>query len=174
MHPVTSDALARGALAALANAKRLLTDAQILLASGAAPTAYSLAVLAMEEASKANDWQRIAAESGDGPVVLSRKLHKDRLRPVRQGFDYLEALRELVHDPDNYEAEPDESWRQRIDGEISNDNTMKQRGFYVDVDGDLVLEPSQVSAAQAQEIVDVAAQAIAMMESLMESGGDGD
>ena len=64
MRPATRTALAGGALAALANAKRLLKDAQALLALGSAPTAYSLAVLAIEEASKANDWQRIAAESG--------------------------------------------------------------------------------------------------------------
>jgi len=156
------------ALAALANAKRLLTDAQALLAVGSAPTAYSLAVLAMEEASKANDWHRIAAESGDALVDLSQKQHKDRLRPVRQGFDYLQAFHALIHDPDGYTAESDESWRSRIEAEISNDNAMKQRGFYVDVDGDEVLEPSLISAAQAQAMVDAATKAIALMGSLME------
>jgi AbiV family abortive infection protein len=168
MRPATRTALARGALAALANAERLLTDAQALLALGSAPTAYSLAVLAMEEASKANDWQRIAAESGDTPVDLGRKQHKDRLRPVRQSFDYVQALHELVHDPDGYKAEPEESWRRRIEEEISTDNAMKQRGFYVDVDGGEVLEPSLISAAQAQAMVDDAAMAIALMESLKE------
>lgn len=160
--------MARGALAALANAKRLLTDAQALLALGSAPTAYSLAVLAMEEAAKAHDWQRIAAESGDAPVDLPRPQHKDRLRPVRQSFDLLQAFKELMQDPDGYKAEPDESWRRRIDAEISTDNVMKQRGFYVDVDGDEVLEPSLLSAAQAQAMADDAAQAIALMESLIE------
>jgi AbiV family abortive infection protein len=81
--------------AALANAGRLLTDAHALLALGSAPTAYSLPVLAMEEASKANDWHRIAAESGDAPVDLSQKQHKDRLRPIRQSFDYVQAFNEF-------------------------------------------------------------------------------
>jgi|GEM_PF-3309426 hypothetical protein len=45
---------------------------------------------------------------------------------------------------------------------------MKQRGFYVDVDGDEVLEPSLISAAQAQAMFDYAAKAIALMESLIE------
>jgi AbiV family abortive infection protein len=168
MRSATRTALARGALAALANAERLLTDAKALLALGSAPTAYSLAVLAMEEASKANDWQRIVAESGDAPVDLSQKQHKDRLRPVRQSFGYLQAFHELIHDPDGYKAEPDESWRRRIEAEISNDNAKKQRGFYVDVDGDEVLEASLISAAQAEAMVDDAAKAIALTGGLME------
>lgn len=168
MRPATRTALAGGALAALANAKRLLKDAQALLALGSAPTAYSLAVLAIEEASKANDWQRMAAESGDAPVDLSRRQHKDRLRPVRQSFDYLQAFNELMQDPDGYKAEPDESWRRRIEAEISTDNAMKQRGFYVDVDGDQVLESSLITAAQAQAMVDDAAMAVALMGSLVD------
>ena len=167
MRPATRTALAGGALAALANAKRLLKDAQALLALGSAPTAYSLAVLAIEEAAKANDWQRIAAESGDAQVDLSRN-HRDRLRPVRQSFDYLKAFNELMQDPDGYKAESDESWRRRIEAEISTDNAMKQRGFYVDVDGDQVLEASLITAAQAQAMVDDAAMAIALMGSLMD------
>src|SRR5918998_163671 len=39
--------------AALDNADRLLTDASTLLAAGSAPTAHSLAVLALEEIGKA-------------------------------------------------------------------------------------------------------------------------
>ena len=168
MPPASRAALARGAPAALANAQRLLTDAQSLLALGSAPAAYSLAVLAMEEASKANDWHRIAASSADVPVDLVQKQHRDRLRPVRQGFEYLQAFHELIHDPDGYRAESDETWRGRIEAEISSDNAMKQRGFYVDVDGDEVLEPSLISAAQAQAMADDATKAIALMRSLME------
>jgi len=41
------------ARAALDNADRLLTDASTLLAAGPAPSAHSLAVLALEEVGKA-------------------------------------------------------------------------------------------------------------------------
>jgi AbiV family abortive infection protein len=46
------DALGAFALAAARNARRLLGDAELLLKRGKAPSAYSLAVLAFEEAGK--------------------------------------------------------------------------------------------------------------------------
>lgn len=156
--------MARASVAALENAKRLLKDARALLALGSAPTAASLAVLAMEEASKANDWHGIAATSGDASLDLPQKKHKDKLRPVRQRFGLLHAFDQLMHDPDGYKAEPDESSPPRVDQETSNDNALKQQGFYVDVNGEQVLEPSLITAPQAQAMVDDAANAIFMME----------
>ncbi len=53
------DALGDFALAAARNARRLLDDAELLLKRGRSPSAYSLAVLAFEEAGKA--WMCVVA-----------------------------------------------------------------------------------------------------------------
>jgi len=53
------DALGDLALAAARNARRLLGDAEVLLKPGRWPSAYSLAVLALEEAGKA--WMCVTA-----------------------------------------------------------------------------------------------------------------
>jgi hypothetical protein len=69
------DALAR---AAVDNADRLLTDASTLLAGGSAPSAHSLAVLALEEVGKAIIcWGGFA---GSDNTVTTRE-HFDRGKP---------------------------------------------------------------------------------------------
>ena len=60
------DALGDFAMAAARNARRLLDDAELLLRRGRSPSAYSLAVLAFEEAGKA--WMSVVAMMVPGDV----------------------------------------------------------------------------------------------------------
>jgi AbiV family abortive infection protein len=156
-------ALGDFALAAARNARRLLGDADLLLAHGRWPSAYSLAVLAFEEAGKA--WMCVTAMMVPDDVrpewpygeLIAR--HADKLLAAHvmahmltcaiDGRHMIDGLADIGEDLEELAREH---------------NQAKQRGFYADLlDGD-VHEPSSVTKAEAGRMV-------ATVRGLLDHGG---
>ncbi len=147
------DTLGAFALAATRNARRLLGDAEILLKRGRAPSAYSLAVLAFEEAGKA--WMsvvtmgvpdEIRADWPHGDLIAS---HADKLMAAHamasmvasaiSGRDMLTSLEAVAED---------------LERLARGHNQAKQRGFYTDLVDGAIWEPASVTQAGARRMVD--------------------
>jgi AbiV family abortive infection protein len=162
---VAADTLRQGAYAAILNARRLETEARVLLSHGTAPTAFSIAVLALEEAAKAVQWWRLVSDRKDVDVSVPSRSHIERLREVHRTWHLLDALVAVEEDPDAEAPNPADTER-AINDAIRSDNVRKQRGFYVDVKGDEVLEPSRISRQDAEEIIRLAEIYISMVYEL--------
>jgi AbiV family abortive infection protein len=127
------------ALAAEANARELISDAEVLLAAGRWPKAYALAVLAHEEFGKALMAMALvtAHPSARQPARL-RELTGGHTRKLTSTYQH-EAM---VGGPERH-AELLQSPELACSA-----NERKQRGFYVDFadDGSLRPELAQISA----------------------------
>ncbi len=142
------------AVAAGENARRLLDDTEILLKHGRWPTAYSLAVLAFEEAGKSwlcvitmlmQEELKDQVDFGGKSTGHLEKLQaarmmaglldfvKGRPRAAAAYLDALEALEELAR----------------------QDNLAKQRGLYADFKDGIVSSPSQITQSMARDMVSV-------------------
>ena len=162
--PVPSlDALGNLALAAARNARRLLDDAELLLIRGRSPSAYSLAVLAFEEAGKA--WLCVIAmmvpddirpEWPHGDLVAR---HVDKLMAAHvmahmvttayAGRDMITCLADIGEDLEELARAHDHA---------------KQRGLYADLLDGAVWEPSGVTKDEAKRMV-------AVVRGLLDHGG---
>lgn len=148
------DALGEFALAAARNYRRLLGDADILLKHGRAPSAYSLAVLAFEEAGKA--WLSVLAMMlpdnirPEWPFDGLMAKHTDKLMAAlamanllasaSSGNDIVTGLVEIGEDLDQLAHEHDKD---------------KQRGFYVDLLDGAVQEPAtRITKNDARRMMD--------------------
>ncbi len=141
------------AIAAAENARRLLTDAETLLTRGGFPTAYSLAVLAFEEAGKS--WMSLVglvmpgelrAEFPFGKLVSS---HRDKLQAARMIAPWLTFI---TRGPDAAAAGLIEAI-DAMEDRAREDDLAKQRGFYVDSADGAIWSPSQVKRDEARRIV---------------------
>jgi AbiV family abortive infection protein len=156
------------AIAAAENARRLLTDAENLLTRGGFPTAYSLAVLAFEEAGKS--WLSLVglimpgelrAEFPFGKMVAS---HREKLQAARTIAPWLAFI---TRGPDAAGAGLIEAL-DAMEDQAREDDLAKQRGFYVDCAGAAIWSPSQVKRDEARRMVatvrDVLDRAAPLME----------
>jgi AbiV family abortive infection protein len=149
------DALAR---AAVDNADRLLTDAETLLAAGSAPTAHSLAVLALEEVGKAIICTGVLAGSDD--TVTTRELFKQetgwhyaKLTRARNFADIMLVGMRGAGDNFGMTGSKDE-YLEALKQQRQHDNAQKMRGFYVDLtDADEVELPAAITVADAEEMI---------------------
>jgi AbiV family abortive infection protein len=151
------------ALAAGRNARRLLADADLLLAHGRWPSAYSLAVLAFEEAGKA--WMCITAMTvpddirPEWPHTELTARHADKLLAAHvmahmfacaaSGQDMIDGLAAAG---------------EHLEELAREHNQAKQRGFYADLLDGVVREPGTVTKAEAKRMV-------ATVRGLLEDGG---
>ncbi len=151
------------ALAAGRNARRLLADADLLLAHGRWPSAYSLAVLAFEEAGKA--WMCITAMTvpddirPEWPHAESTARHADKLlaaHVMAHMFACAASGRDMIDGLAAVGEHLEELAREH--------NQAKQRGFYADLLDGIVREPGTVTKAEAKRMV-------ATVRGLLEDGG---
>jgi len=146
------DALGDFALAAVRNARRLLDDdADLLLRRGRWPSAYSLAVLAFEEAGKA--WMCIIAmivpddvrpEWPYGDLITT---HVDKLMAAHVMAHMLASAtsgRDMITDLADVGENLEELAREH--------NQAKQRGLYADLLDDTVWEPASVTPDEARRM----------------------
>src|SRR5262249_43875544 len=143
--------------AALRNAKRLVEDAQILLAAKRWPTAVSLAVLAIEEAAKAEMVRLIVSAST--PETLQQAWRTFRSHEFKQ-TRVIELVRKVA------ERRPELITPE--DGPIERAMSLfKERGFYVDMDpvGHDWHEPGEFSeqTEEEQEASELMVQLAAMI-----------
>jgi AbiV family abortive infection protein len=150
--------LIAGARAALQNAGRLVKDAGILLAAGSAPTAYSIAVLAIEEASKAFSWLD-GATASDGQAQVEVPTEVAHANKLARAHAFLVLARDLLDDGAQL---TDAEILDRAEQLAKDDNVAKQRGFYVDLENGLIKAPSDIGAAEAAEIIEIAEAVIGM------------
>jgi AbiV family abortive infection protein len=146
------DALGDFALAAVRNARRLLDDADLLLRRGRWPSAYSLAVLAFEEAGKA--WMCIIAMmvpddvrpewpygdliTTDVDKLMAAHVMAHMLASATSGRDMITDLADVGENLEELAREH---------------NHAKQRGLYADLLDDTVWEPASVTPDEARRMV---------------------
>lgn len=151
--PVPSlEALRRFALAAASNARRLLDDAELLLKRGSSPSAYSLAVLAFEEAGKA--WMCVTAmmvpddvrpEWPYGDLIIKQvdklmaaHVMAHMLASASSGRDVIASLADIGENLEELAREH---------------NQAKQRGLYADLVDGTIWEPVSVTKDEARRMV---------------------
>jgi AbiV family abortive infection protein len=157
------DALGDFALAAARNARRLLDDADLLLRRGRWPSAYSLAVLAFEEAGKA--WLCVIAMMVPGDVrpdwpygdLITR--HVDKLMAAHvmahifasasTGQDVIASLTDIGGSLEELAREH---------------NQAKQRGLYADLVDGTVWEPAEITKDEARRM-------LVIVRGLLDHGG---
>ena len=150
------DALAR---AAVDNANRLLTDASTLLAAGSAPSAHSLAVLALEEVGKAIICR--GGFAGSDNKVTTRELfdqeianHSAKLTWARNFVDVMVSMARLGSGDNSGMAASAEEYLDALKEQRKRDNVQKMRGFYVDLsDAGEVQLPAEITAVDAEEMI---------------------
>ncbi|MER7363591.1 AbiV family abortive infection protein [Nonomuraea wenchangensis] len=163
----SDEQLAGLADAALANARSLASSARLLLASGTAGLARSLAILAMEEAGKSLIAKRAIEASGDERRELEQLLkealykHPPKLEQVQKIFELLTSMVQLLK---AFVVKSDEELG---DGWTAQGfNLAKQDGFYVGLKQDAVTTPSEITAAEAEPVLvraEVAIEAVAAL-----------
>lgn len=137
--------------ACLGNAGELLADARILLAVQRAPRAHALATLALEEIGKAYVCllavvpvpmpEPFFGPRGQSDFWVAWNSHTDKLSWAR-------AFMELLIAP----AAPAAEVVSRLGESTRADHVRKMRGLYVDYAGGTVQLPSDVTAAEAEEL----------------------
>jgi AbiV family abortive infection protein len=130
------------ALAAEANARELINDAEVLLAAGRWPRAYALGVLAHEEFGKCNmAMALVAAPPAARTPTRLRELTSDHKRKLTSTYQH-----EAMMGGPNWLADLGRSPEQACSA-----NERKQHGFYVDFadDGSLRL-PSEIGEDEAR------------------------
>jgi AbiV family abortive infection protein len=157
------DGLSALALAAARNSQRLLDDAELLLKHGRRPSAYSLAVLAFEEAGKA--WMSIVTMMvppdirPDWPHDDLIATHVDKLMAAHgmanmlaSAYSGQDFMASLVNISENLE-------------ELAREhNQVKQRGLYVDLLDGTAWEPARITKGEAQRMVTI-------VRGLLDNGG---
>lgn len=157
------DALGEFALAAAKNARRLLDDAELLLKRGRSPSAYSLAVLAFEEAGKA--WMCVVAMMvpddirPDWPYGDLITRHVDKLMAAHvmahmlasasSGQDVITSLADIGKSLEELAYEH---------------NQAKQRGLYADLHDGAVWDPASITK-------DEAGRMLVIVHGLLDHGG---
>jgi AbiV family abortive infection protein len=137
---------------AAANARRLLADANILINRRRWPTAYSLAILAFEEAGKA--WLCINAMMAPDEVRPQFPFgelaggHLWKLAAAHGMADMLAFIRGGPDAPSRIGQALDV-----VESLARADNRAKQRGLYADVEDGAVWNPSKVSENEARRMV---------------------
>jgi AbiV family abortive infection protein len=130
------------AIAAEANARELISDAEVLLAAGRWPRAYALAVLAHEEFGKGlMAMVLVAAHPAARQPARLRELTGDHRRKLTSTYEH-----EAMVGGSGWQAEL------RRSPELARSaNERKQRGFYVDFadDGSLRM-PSEIGEDEAR------------------------
>lgn len=146
------DALGELANEAAANARRLLTDADILIRRRRWPTAHSLAILAFEEAGKA--WLCVNAMLMPDEVRPEFPLgeflsgHLWKLTAARGMADMLAFIRGGPGAPTRILQAADV-----LESLARADNQAKQRGLYADYEKGAVWSPSKVGEDEAKRMV---------------------
>lgn len=147
-----SDTVGQMANAAAQNARRLLDDADLLVKRGRWPTAYSLAVLAFEEAGKA--WVCVIAmlvpdeAKPDFPFGELVGGHLWKLQAAHGMAGLLAYIRGGDGAPTSILQTAEV-----LDSLAREDNRAKQRGFYADCEDNVIWSPSQVTRDEAKTIV---------------------
>lgn len=145
--------LGRLARAALDNAASLLEDARTLVEAARYPRGYAMAILAVEEFGKHLSCVGAATVSEDAADYWQRFRANFTSHRAKYGVG-LAVLTGAVP------IETSTSLRARLPGLIHADQAMKMRGFYVDMEGETVLEPPDLDEGAAQEAVRVAGEMI--------------
>lgn len=148
------DSLGALALAATRNSQRLLDDAELLLKHARRPSAYSLAVLAFEEAGKAwltivtmmvpadvrPDWPHDDLIAKHVDKLMAAQMMANMFASAYRGQDIMASL---INTSENLE-------------ELAREhNQAKQRGLYVDLLDATVWEPASVTKDEAQRMVTI-------------------
>lgn len=140
------------ALAAARNARRLLDDAELLLKRGRSPSAYSLAVLAFEEAGKA--WMCVIA-----------MMVPDDARPewpygelITRHVDKLMAAHVMAHMLASASSGQDmiaslAGIGENLEELAREHNQAKQRGLYADLLDSTVWEPASITKDDARRML---------------------
>lgn len=147
------------AKAAIDNAERLLGDASTLLAAGSAPTAHSLAVLALEEIGKAIIC--CGGFAGSENTVTTRELftketssHSAKLTWARNFVDVMVSMAKLGLGDDSGMADSAQAYLKALQEHWKRDNALKMQGFYVDLsEADELRLPAEISATEADEMI---------------------
>jgi AbiV family abortive infection protein len=148
--------------AAAGNARDLLAEAEILLERQRWPRAYALAVLAGEEAAKA--FRCMCVVMIGAPKVSRHDLGRDhigKLAVARVMTDLLFPLMRAEQEPPVSVA----AATARLERAARQDDKSKQRGLYVDVGLDgLLQQPSDISEAEARNAISSVADLVAVAE----------
>jgi len=145
------------------NSRRLLDDADLLLKRGRWPTAYSLAVLAFEEAGKA--WLCVIAmmvpadTREEYPFAGMIGAHLDKLMAAHAMAHMDAFLRGGANAPKSMVAVGEE-----LETLAREHNRAKQRGLYADLSNSVIWSPDQVTRSEA-------ARMIATVRGLLDHGG---
>jgi AbiV family abortive infection protein len=153
---VSLPTLIRAGLAAARNAVRLKDDAVLMLEHERWPTAHLLGVLSIEEHGKwwmcigmAGDWQDMTAGQRKAFLRGPFRSHQEKL--------LTSIIRHKVISTDH------NRWVDSIQAETALVELVKMLGLYVDIIGDQVQEPSQVTEPMARSVV---ADATALLDAL--------
>lgn len=157
------DSLGDFALAAARNARRLLEDAELLFKRGRSPSAYSLAVLAFEEAGKA--WLCVVAMMIPGDVrpdwpyrdliakhvdkLMAAHVMAHMLASASSGQDMIASLADVGENLEELAHEH---------------NQAKQRGLYADLHDGTLWEPASVTKDEARRM-------LVIVRGLLDHGG---
>jgi AbiV family abortive infection protein len=145
--------LAACAIAAARNTQSLLEDAELLAASGRTARAYSLAVLAVEEAGKAAELTALTGmpESLRAQAPLRRMLEWHQLKLVG---GMLVTVLPLGGVGPWLAAMPADELAQTLsvlDAPADEADQLKRRGFYVDMErGRRIREPSEITETDVE------------------------
>jgi AbiV family abortive infection protein len=141
------------AVVAAANSRRLLTDAENLLARGGWGTAYSLAVLAFEEAGKS--WLCLIGLIMPGELKAAfpfGELVSSHLYKLQAARMIAPMLAFIMGGPDAAMTGFMEAI-EALDDLAREDNRAKQRGIYADFQEGMIWDPARVKRGQARDMV---------------------
>jgi AbiV family abortive infection protein len=146
------DALGDLAITAAKNSRRLLDDAELLLKRRRWPTAYSVSILAFEEAGKA--WLSVIAmmvpddAREEYPFAGMTGAHLDKLMAAHAMAYMLAFLRGGANAPKSM-IEVGEN----LEMLAREHNRAKQRGLYADLSDGVIWSPYQVTKSEAVRMV---------------------
>jgi AbiV family abortive infection protein len=141
---------------ALANAKDLLDDAQVLVDAGRFPRALALATLSWEEVSKAD----LCALAIMLPEITPDyfwehfRNHEGKLSRVHAfaGFLRPESIGHM------------EEYAKKVKGQSKSTQDLKERGFYVDYRRGKVLLPGQIGEKAARKQIKIVRESLAVAD----------
>lgn len=160
--------------ALLTNATSLVRDAQSLYDAGSFARVRALSVLAEEELGKAtavyDRFSHAWSEGDDEAIELPTETSRAHLAKYAAAYEFGRELdtfwgggyEDLTPEDDDW-AGWFEKQRAQADAAARAANLDKQRGFYVDLDGDALSTPETFTAADVGDHLVRAAQVIEMM-----------
>jgi AbiV family abortive infection protein len=142
--------------AALANAKDLLNDAQLLADAGRFPRALALATLSWEELSKADLCALAIGLPENTPDYFWERFrdHEGKLSRVHAFAAFLRP--EPIGSVEEY--------AKRVKGLSKSTNDLKERGLYVDYRRGKMLLPSQIGERPARKQIKIVREALAFAD----------